>query len=256
LTNVEKPSRREKRKRFQTLQPFARHRHLIREPSTMENIMHSLRSSPLLRTARRVLAGAALLAATTVFAGPPLICHPYDIGVAKSLPAGPDWHGVSKNYDRTHLVADTLAFLTPETPVLVRMETLRRAAIYATNGMKDWDKGNYTKEDRALGLGLLDQLQARVANAQGDARALALFDAGFFAETLRQTRMDPKLEGYKLIAQAAALRPTDAEIAFALAVASTSPQRKEHGEHLARARAAAKPGSLLSANIASHFNRS
>ena len=75
----------------------------------------------------------ALAATTSLRAGTPLICHPYTIGAAKSLPGSDgDWKGVNPSYDRTHLVRDTLALLTPETPVIVRMETLRRAAIYAT----------------------------------------------------------------------------------------------------------------------------
>ena len=197
-----------------------------------------------------------LLSPVVVHAGPPLICHPYTIGNARSLPGdGALWHGVSKSYDRKNLVRDTLALLAPETPVLVRMETLRRAAIYATNEMRGWDKGAYTDEDRALATSLLTALQAR-AKESGSARALALFDAGFFAETLRQTNMDPGLDGYALLTQAAELRRGDPEIEFALALASAHPQRKDHAEHLARARAAAKEGSLLASNLASHFSKS
>jgi hypothetical protein len=218
----------------------------------MENIMHSFASF-----SRRAFALLALVTATAVFAGPPLICHPYDIAHAKSLPGGNEWHGVNLNYDRTHLVADTMALITPETPVLVRMETLRRAAVYATEGMKYWGKGSYPKEDRDLAYGVMDKLRERAAAAKPEARALAIFDVGFFAETLRQTGLDPNLDGHALIAEAARLRPQDAEIAFALALASTSPQRaQEQSEQLARARAGAKPGSLLALNLASHFSRS
>ena len=65
-------------------------------------------------------------------AGPPLLCHPYEIGAAKSLPwEGHDWWPGRADYKVANLVADTQALLTPETPVIVRMETLRRATIYA-----------------------------------------------------------------------------------------------------------------------------
>ncbi len=205
---------------------------------------------------KKLLALAALLTATAAFAGPPMICRDYNIGDAASLPFGKDSHAMIASYDRTHLVADTLALLKPDTPTLVRMETLRRAAIYVTRGLKDWDKGVYPDEDRALAAALLDQLRERAAQAKGSARAIAIFDVGFFAETLRQTRMDPNLDGYPLLEQVAELRPNDPEVTFALALASVSPQRKEHAEHLARARALAKPGSLLAANIDSHFGRS
>lgn len=212
--------------------------------------------------ARRVLPGLALFAAillapATVFSGTPLICHPYDIAGAASLPAGPDWHGVSRTYDRTHLTRDTLALLRADTPIIVRMETLRRAALYATAGMRNWDKDSYTAEDRAVALDLFERLRARTTDATGPALALAHFDAGFFIETLRHARMDLKIDGYAMLAKAAALRGPDAEMEFALALASSWPnKRSEHPDHLARARAAAKPGTLLAANLATHFGKS
>ena len=65
-------------------------------------------------------------------AGPPLVCHPFEIGNARSLPwSGSQWRSVDKSYDANRLVEDTRVLLTPQTPVLVRMETLRRATIYA-----------------------------------------------------------------------------------------------------------------------------
>ena len=76
----------------------------------------------------------ALTVATPALAGPPLLCHPFDIGAAKSLPwdgkAG--WSQGRADYPLKQLVADTEAILQPGTPVIVRMETLRRAAIYAS----------------------------------------------------------------------------------------------------------------------------
>ena len=41
------------------------------------------------------------------------------------------WQGRA-DYNLQNLVADTEALLTPSTPVIVRMETLRRAALYAS----------------------------------------------------------------------------------------------------------------------------
>ena len=41
------------------------------------------------RTTRTpVVAAAAILIATPAFAGPPLLCHPFEIGTARSLPWG------------------------------------------------------------------------------------------------------------------------------------------------------------------------
>jgi len=208
------------------------------------------------RALRRAFLLAALVGATALFAGTPLICHPYAIGDAKSLPPGPDWHGVSRTYDRKNLTRDTLALLQADTPIIVRMETLRRAAIYATAGMRDWDKDRYTAEDRAVATDLFEQLRARTTTATGPAQGLALFDAGFFVETLRHARMDLKIDGYKLLAHAAELHGADPEIEFALALASSWPKRKEHDTHLTRARTGAKPSSLLAANLATHFTKS
>jgi hypothetical protein len=215
--------------------------------------MHSLlRSSVAFATAALVL-----FAPATARAGTPLICHPYAIGDAKCLPGSEgDWKGVNPAYDRTHLVRDTLALLTPETPVIVRMETLRRAAIYATAGMRGWGKASgpdFSAEDRANTSALLSKLQERVQAAAGPAKALALFDVGFFSETLRQTRVDTSLDGYAILAQARALRGPDADMEFALALASSWPKRAEREQHLGSARAGAKPGSMLALNLASHF---
>jgi hypothetical protein len=221
--------------------------------------MNSLSVSPRSRRlfACAMLSLAAVQSLTTAFAGPPLICHPYSIGAAKSLPGeGSHWLGISKSYDRRNLVTDTLALLTPTTPILVRMETLRRASIYATSEMRGWGKDAYTDEDRRISAELVKALQDRVAKAQPADRALALFDTGFFAETLRQTNMDPAVDGYALLTEAAKLRGNDPETEFALALASVSPRRQEHDKHLARARAAAKENSLLATNLATHFSKS
>ncbi len=202
---------------------------------------------------------AAVVATATVHAGTPLICHPYAIGAAASLPGSTgDWKGVNPSYDRKNLLRDTLALLVPETPLIVRMETLRRAAIYATAGMRGWStQQGFTAEDRAHASGILDQLRARLKDAKGDALALALFDVGFFSETLRHAGVDRTTDGYALMVQAKALRGSDADLEFALALASSWPnKRTEHADHLARARAGAKAGSLLATNLASHFSRS
>jgi hypothetical protein len=209
------------------------------------------------RTARAFTCGLLVaFGSTALFAGPPLICHPYAIGSAKSLPGeGQHWLGISKSYDRSNLLPDTLALLKADTPVIVRMETLRRAAIYATSEIRGWGKDAYTDEDRKISAAILTALRDRAKDPKSANRALALFDAGFFAETLRQTNMDPGVDGYALLTEAARLRGPDPDVEFALALASVHPRRKEHDEHLARARAAAKEGTLLASNLATHFSK-
>ena len=83
-----------------------------------------------------------------------------------------------------------------------------------------------------------------------------MFDVGFFTETLRHTGVDKSLNGYDVLVKALELRGPDPEMEFALALASSWPKQKQHQEHLARARAGAKPGSLLASNLASHFSGS
>ena len=191
----------------------------------------------------------------TASAGQPLICHPYAIGEARSLPANAEG-GMLPNYDRRELVDDTLALLTPETPVLVRMETLRRAAIYATANLRGWDKGVYTAEDRAIATDLLAKLRERTRHVTAPALTLALFDLGFFSETLRQAGVNPALDGYDLLVRAAELSGGDPTMEFALALASSYPRRAEQSKHLAKARAAAAHDPALAANLASHFGKS
>lgn len=204
-------------------------------------------------------AGLLALTASLIHAGTPLICHPYAIGAAKSLPGSEgDWKGVNPSYDRKNLVRDTLALLTPETPIIVRMETMRRAAIYATAGMRGWgDKAGFSAEDRANVNALLEKLRERAATAKGAELALAVFDVGFFTETLRHTGVDKSIDGYALLVKARELRGPDAEMEFALALAASWPNRRdERDTHLANARAGAQAGSLLASNLATHFSGS
>jgi len=115
-----------------------------------------------------------VMTAALVFAGPPLICERINIGNAKSLPwkAGDGWQGADPAYDIKKVTVDTLALLTPQTPVEVRMETMRRAAIYAAQDPR-------ISEELAL------RLTSRVLDSGGKSAA-AWFDAGYFVETVRQ----------------------------------------------------------------------
>src|SRR5436190_2188870 len=121
---------------------------------------------------------AALLVASTAYAGPPLLCHPYDIGAARSLPwsGASSWFDGDPAYDLQHVVSDTEALLTAATPVVVRMETLRRAAIYASS-------------DAALAGRLLVRLVARAEAANGQRDALLWLDAAYVAGAFREMTM-------------------------------------------------------------------
>ncbi len=200
----------------------------------------------------RSIAAQLVLAAIFSFwqpalAGPPLICWPFDIGNAKSLPfEGPGWQAVSPSYDTAKLVGDTLALLSPATPVIVRMETLRRATVYAS-------------KNESIATELLTRVKARAteAEAKGRADALAFFDAGYLIECFKQmavahTGPNPAkaMDGYNLIQKAIRQRPNDGEIEFAAALVTLDASiRANFRDHLNKALAAANEGSLLAKNL-------
>jgi len=125
---------------------------------------------------KRILT-AILGLAVAALAGPPLICERIEIATAQSLPWRNvnGWDGSDKSYDVSKLTPDVMALLTQAMPLTVRMETLRRAAIYAARHEN-----------------LAEQLSARLlariadATAAGKQDPLAWFDAGYYAEALRQ----------------------------------------------------------------------
>jgi hypothetical protein len=220
----------------------------------MKNLCnHSLRYAAAVVTAVLCLANIAQ-------AGPPLICHTIEIGRAKSLPwISHSWNlSGGENYDFKNLVRDTLDILGPDTPVLVRMETLRRATLYA-------------RKDPVVAKELIARLYARASSAEssGHPDALAWFDAGYLAETYKQwigknmphmtdgMRMDPNpaagVDGYALVKKALALRGADPQMEFAAALITLSGPQEEHRQHAQKAIAGAKNDSLLALNLATPF---
>jgi hypothetical protein len=194
-----------------------------------------------------------------VLAGPPLLCHPFDIGDARSLPwDSRDWSQGRRDYNVAHLVADTEAILTPTAPVIVRMETLRRAALYASL-------------DGKVAAQLLQALNVRAAAAEragnsSPATAMALFDAGYLTETYRQIsqlgRFDGlgtrsatiasvlgKADGKPLMDKTLALRPDDGSIRFAAALVAATTDKAAYAQHAAKAREGASKDPLLARNI-------
>jgi hypothetical protein len=192
--------------------------------------------------------------AMPALAGPPFNCHIFEIGSAKSLPwnGGNNWLGMRDDYDVRHVVADTEALLSPSTPVIVRMETLRRASLYASR-------------ERAIAEQLIAAMMSRVNSAAQARQAIALFDAGFVIEALNEVEQSgsyTKLlagsgrelvgltnpnDGRALIQKSLALRPGDASIEFALGLVSRSPESEGHFQ---KARTGAREDDLLASNLA------
>lgn len=195
-----------------------------------------------------LLAGLALLAGTAL-AGPPLICHPIDTGGAASLPwAGQEWRAVDKTYDLNRLVSDTLSLLAPRTPVLARMETIRRATVYAVWAKVDHKVGLPVR-DAAIAEQLLVKLMARAQESPD-----ALFDAGYLMAAYHQagyqSSATPVRESvaYEMVRKAAAATGSP-EMEFAAALITRSIPDAGYQQHVSRARAGARTNSLLARNL-------
>jgi len=194
------------------------------------------------------IAAVVLSLSTVALAGPPLICHPIEIGQAKSLPwVDLNYQKGTGSYDLKNLTPDTLAILDSNPSVLVRMETLRRATIYA-------------RQDPQIAKELLTRLHARAASSDaGNAAALAWFDVGYLAETYKRWMGDGPnpargLDGYGWVKKAISLRGSDPEMEFAAALVAFTISESDRSLHVEKAMTGAKTDPLLAQNLASLFN--
>lgn len=206
-----------------------------------------------------VLATILLVLATSApaLAGPPLLCHPFDIGQARSLPwsGASSWYDGRADYDVKHLVRDTDTILTAGTPVIVRMETIRRAAIYAS-------------QDPDVASALYARLgeRARAAERSTKPDPIVLLDAALLTETFRQLSMLGQsnsfrdrsttaktvigdADGRTLLARVVSLRPDDPSVQFAAALMVADKDRRAYDEHARKARAGADQDPLLARNV-------
>ena len=195
-----------------------------------------------------VLAALIILTCSTQgFAGPPLICHPFQIDGAESIPWGERPFDPPEDISRDMLVETVLTQLNPDTPVLVRMETLRRATIWCGRG------------DSREGQALLMQLMGRALDAQaaGKEDAMAWFDAGFLAQSMDQNAVefaqgvgiDRGVVGYAWIRRAIELRPNDPQIHFAAALTTAIHFPGASGMHMKIVTMSVADDALLAANI-------
>jgi len=201
-------------------------------------------------SSRLAMSLAAVVLGFTTFAqaGPPLVCHAIEIGPAKTLPwVDLNYQKGPGSYDPKNLTPDTLAILDSNPSVLVRMETLRRATIYA-------------RQDPQVAKDLLTRLHARAANSDGaNAAALAWFDVGYLAETYNRWMGDGPnpargLDGYGWVKKAISLRGSDPEMEFAAALIAFTVSESDRSLHVEKATAGANTDPLLEQNLASFFN--
>jgi hypothetical protein len=200
--------------------------------------------------------GCLVTVAGAAEAGPPLICHAFDAGSAPLLSwaKGQSWDSPDASYDVTRLTPDTLRLLSPDAPILARMENMRRATIYAAR-------------NRAAAGELMSAVMKRAQAAAGSNDPLAWFDAGYLVESYRQAshiykwdmltkvertkwtlRDEPNgVDGYALVQKAITMTGSSAEMEFAASLMKDGPAAAEHRR---RAVAGAKAGSLLAKNLA------
>jgi hypothetical protein len=190
-----------------------------------------------------------MLGATAALAGPPLICHPFPTGNATSLPWGVDtntWNNPDPKYDTANLTADTLRLLDNDLPLLARMETLRRAAVYS---------GRNTSS----GLELASRIFARALAAEVGAHtnSLALFDAGYFVESMKQLSLISKsntfagIDGYDWARRSLPGLQDKLTAEYALGLMKTGIPWPN--EHIRRAVAGVQEGSPLAVVLLTHF---
>jgi len=216
----------------------------------------------MLKQREFVSAAVAVLAvvglAVPATAGPPLLCHPFDIGGAASLPwdgSRAFWQGRA-DYPVANLVSDADSLITPTTPVIVRMETLRRAAIYAS-----------ADANTAGRLYSMFETRMRQSGSRGAPNPLAAFDLAYLTETYRQiAELDrvmsefqgrgPALrmivgstDGYALVAKLLEVRTDDPAMEFAAALMRGRRDDGAFRVHAAKARAGAHRDALLARNL-------
>lgn len=139
--------------------------------------------------ARAAAAQASPSVLTSAALGPPMVCHDVIIGSAKSLPWEGGRGGSDSKYDVGNLPEDTVDLLTAESSTIVRMETLRRAAVYLSY------------QDRAKASHLAWEIIGRrggwvmFGEASGKRDPAAWFDVAYFLGCLNQVEV---IDGFKL----------------------------------------------------------
>lgn len=194
---------------------------------------------------------ALAVSAPQLQAGTPLTCHPFQIGNARSLPWGStgdsrDWNAPKSDYDTRRLAEDTIGLLGEQTPVIVRMETMRRAALYG-------------QRDPNAAADLRSRIEARALSGKSADNALYLFDYGYLLETYKQASLlqggrkplspNSGKSGYAFVLEALSRRGDDPEMEFAAALIDSWPRQDGYQEHYRKALTGAAEDKLLASNM-------
>jgi hypothetical protein len=210
----------------------------------------------------RTLAAVGLLSGSQAVAGDPweemfehpLVMWALEIGEAKTLPWGDarSWNALAPGYDLERVVPDTFALLESGTPVLARMETMRRAIAYS-------------QRDPRIAYRLLAGLSAKVRDAEraGKPDVMAWFDLGYFYEACHQAKwlrdeLLGDLNGYSLVMKAMRIGgktlPGALEIEFAAGLMLLEPVGQHpYYPHFKTVVKETVEGSLLEKNLLLHL---
>lgn len=237
-----------------------------------------MRRLPFVLVATAMATATVLLArptqATSTLLGPPTICWPLEIGEARSLPFGTEPFETAAELAPADVPRRAVALLAREPDADVRMETIRRAAIYLSG------IGGERRERRAPELALaratlLSELKDRVLRAEARERpdAAAWFDLGYALAALREADAPTTPDGGgkwscvaaqdadRALRRAVALAPDDPGLRFGLALAAFGLQgyvaepRDAYRAHALAAATGAPEGSRLRRNVVSHLGR-
>ncbi len=201
---------------------------------------------------RATVVAAAMTIAAAAEAGPPMICHPVEIGAAESLPWGKDGFSTDRGFAADRVPGETVRILERDQSALVHMETLRRATLYC-------------EDDDEAAVRLAAALMARALDAGTSGRPAALrwFDAGYFVQCCHQLgiRLDVQggtangIAGYGWVKRAIEIAGPDAELEFGAAMVTALARIPQHAEHAAAAKKLAAADSQVARNLEVHSTR-
>lgn len=126
--------------------------------------------------------------------GPPAVCQPFAIGEAPSLPWREGAFGIDPDYPQEKLIPEVRKLLDQQDDALVRMETLRRAVIYAVGVGKYSGKTSPSaalRKTHTQALVLMLQQRALAVHLGAEPASATqamppLFDLGYALSALRQ----------------------------------------------------------------------
>ncbi len=211
--------------------------------------MRRIATIALVSVALTAASAPVLLGSAAAVLGPPLLCFPWSIGDARTIPAEPAGNGSPFAGDPEGLVTATLEVLDGSQDALVHMETLRRAVFHANS-----IDGRSGRANTRLAVVLLDRALRAAASERSD--ALPWLDAGYFLEALRELGDPLRLRGMEYLEKAARVAPSEGAIHLAVAGASFMDDTSLFGKggnaktqtHFAAALDRAPVGSLLREN--------